>query len=59
MDTADTFLGSQGLLDTRTKVGMSVAGTAVQLGHRFRHGWILHARSRVSKDYWILGQRWL
>ena len=31
MDTAGTFLGSQGLLDTRTKVGMGVAETAVQV----------------------------
>ena len=59
MDTAGTFLGSQGLLDTRTKVGMGVAGTAVQVEHRFRHGWILQVRSRVSKDYWILGKMWL
>ena len=51
MDNADTFLGSQGLLDTRTKVVMGVAGTAVQVEHRFRHGWILQVRSRVSKDY--------
>ena len=35
MDTAGTFLGSQGLLDTRTKVGMGVAGTAVQLVNLF------------------------
>ena len=31
MDTAGTFPGSQGSLDTGTKVGMRVAGTAVQL----------------------------
>lgn len=30
-----------------------------RLGHRLRHGWILQVRSRVAKDYWILGQRWV
>ena len=31
MDTAGTFPGSQGSLDTGTKVGMREAGTALQL----------------------------
>ena len=35
MDTAGTFLGNQGLLGTGTKVGMGVAGTAVQLVNLF------------------------
>ena len=35
MDTAGTFPGIQGLLDTGTKVVMRVAGTAVQLVNLF------------------------
>ena len=35
MDTAGTFPYSQGLLNTGTKVGMGVAGTAVQLINLF------------------------
>ena len=35
MNTAGTFPGSQGLLDTGTKVGVRVAGTTVQLVNLF------------------------
>ena len=35
MNTAGTFPGIQGLLDTGTKVVMRVAGTAVQLVNLF------------------------